>query len=338
VNKITTLGIDLAKHVFHLHAVDERGGTVFSRQVRRAQLRAAVVQIPPCLIGMEACATAHHWAREFEKLGHTVRLMNPHYVQPYVKSQKNDATDAAAICEAVQRPSMRFVAVKSLEQQDLQSAHRARSALVRQRTALISRIKALLAEYGVVTRTRWMLRRELPAIIGDESNGLTFVMRRIMADFHEQLLDRDQRIERCEQIIKELGAQHEVVKRLEEVPGIGFLTATALVAAVADAKSFRNGRQMAAWLGLVPRQASSGGRPRLLGITKRGDKYLRCLLVHGARSMISWGERRQTLHAWPKALLERRGKFRTYVAQANKNARIAWAIMARGEHYRAPSN
>ena len=337
MNKITTLGIDLAKNVFQLHGVDDEGRVVLRRQVRRGQLSRTVAQLPECLIGMEACASAQHWARVFGSLGHEVRLMAPQYVKPYVKSQKNDDRDAEAICEAVRRPTMRFVPVKSLEQQDMQTAHRVREGLMRERTVLINRIRGLVGEYGITIRQQARsLRREVPEILEDAENGLTHVARQLVAGLYEQLRTQERHIEETEQLIQDLGKQHEVVRRLETVPGIAWLTATALFAAIGDARTFKNGRQLAAWLGLVPRQHSSGGKQRLLGITKRGDRYLRKLLIHGARSIAMWAERRpKPQDRWLNELRARRGKPRSYVAQANKTARIAWAVMTRGETYRA---
>lgn len=338
MKKITTLGIDLAKRVFQLHGVDERGVPVLRRQVARAALLRIVSQLPPCLIGMEACASSQHWGRQFERFGHTVKLMSPQYVKPYVKSQKNDQADAEAICEAVCRPSMRFVRPKSLEQQDLQSAHRVRQGLVTERTAVVNRMHGLLGEYGVVISKRpEKIRRELPDVLAEAGNGLTAVLRELIADLHDHLIQLQQRILRVESLIERLGAEHDTVTRLRTVPGIGLLTATALVAALGDAKEFKNGRQMAAYLGLVPRQDSSGGKTRLRGITKRGNKYLRYLLVHGGRCIATLARRKPTeaRSEWINAVSSRRGRQRAFVAQANKNARIAWAVMARGEVYRA---
>lgn len=263
--------------------------------------------------------------------------MAPQYVKPYVKSQKNDDRDAEAICEAVRRPTMRFVPVKSLEQQDMQTAHRVREGLMRERTVLINRIRGLVGEYGITIRQQARsLRREVPEILEDAENGLTHVARQLVAGLYEQLRTQERHIEETEQLIQDLGKQHEVVRRLETVPGIAWLTATALFAAIGDARTFKNGRQLAAWLGLVPRQHSSGGKQRLLGITKRGDRYLRKLLIHGARSIAMWAERRpKPQDRWLNELRARRGKPRSYVAQANKTARIAWAVMTRGETYRA---
>jgi transposase len=339
MGEITTLGIDLAKTVFQLHGVDDSERPVLRRQLRRSQVLRTVAQLPRCLIGMEACASAHHWAREFAKLGHEVRLMSPQFVKPYRKSDKKDRNDAEAICEAVRRPSMRFVAVKSVEQQDMQSAHRVREGLMSERTALINRIRGLLGEYGVtIPKEASNIRRHLPVLLEDAENPLTAVARQLFARLYEDLRTVEQRIAETDGLVRQLGSQHEVVRRLETVPGIAWLTATALFAAIGDARAFKSGRQLAAWIGLVPRQLSSGGKPRLLGITKRGNLYLRKLLVHGARSIASWAERRpKPQDRWLNELRERRGKYRSYVAQANKTARIAWAVMTRGEIYRVPS-
>jgi transposase len=336
VNEIATLGIDLAKSVFQLHGVNERGNVVLRKQVRRAQLLGVVAQIGPCLIGMEACGSSQYWRRELERFGHTVRLMSPQYVKPYVKSQKNDQSDAEAICEAVRRPNMRFVQPKSLAQQDLQSAHRLRQGLMAQRTAVINRVRGMLNEYGIVMARRpGTVRRELPEVLGNSGNGLSSIGRELLQELYQHFLQLEKRIARAEEIIERLGEADDTVRRLRTVPGIGMLTATALVGAVGDAKAFRNGRHMAAWLGLVPRQDSSGGKPRLLGITKRGDKYLRYLLVHGGRCITTYAQREPSApRAWINAVCSRRGKYRAYIAQANKTARIAWAVMARGEPYR----
>jgi transposase len=339
VNKVTTLGVDLAKTVFQLHGVDVTGKVVWRREVRRAQLVNIVAQLEPCLIGIEACGGANYWARRFAEFGHQVKMMSPQFVKPYRKSDKNDRNDAEAICEAVTRPSMRFVAVKSVEQQDMLTMHRVREGLMKERVALINRIRGSLSEYGIViAKDVSNLRRELPGILEDAENELTAAARQLFSELYEDLGAREQRIRQLEHSIRTLGSQHDVVRRLQTVPGIGYLSATALYGAVGDAKHYRNGRQLAAWMGLVPRQSSSGGKQRLLGITKRGDKYLRKLLVHGARSITTRAERApRPSNRWLNELRERRGKPRSYVAQANKTARIAWAIMAKGEVYRAPT-
>jgi transposase len=339
VNKVTTVGIDLAKSVFQIHGVDGNGLVRLRKQVRRAQLLQTMAQVPACLIGIESCGSAQYWRRELEKLGHTVRMMSPQYVKPYVKSQKNDKTDAEAICEAVSRPNMRFVLPKSLEQQDLQTAHRVRQGLMGERTALINRLRGLLGEYGVVLAPRpATVRRELPDLLTGSQTMLTSVARELLSDLYEHFQNIELRLARTEAVIERLGDSNEIVKRLRTVPGIGLLTSTALVAAIGDGKGFKSGRHLAAWLGLVPRQNSSGGKQQLLGITKRGDKYLRCLLIHGGRALTTNAERyRTTGWTWLNAVRDRRGKHRAYVAQANKNARIAWAVMTKGENYRAPA-
>jgi transposase len=339
VNQVTTLGIDLAKTVFQLHGVDLTGKVVWRREVRRTQLMKIVAQLEPCLIGIEACGGANYWARRFAEYGHKVKMMSPQFVKPYRKSDKNDRNDAEAICEAVTRPSMRFVAVKSVEQQDMLTMHRVREGLMKERVALINRIRGSLSEYGIViAKDVSNLRRELPGILEDAENELTATARQLFSELYEDLGAREQRIRQLEHSIRALGSQHDVVRRLQTVPGIGYLSATALYGAVGDAKHYRNGRQLAAWMGLVPRQSSSGGKQRLLGITKRGDKYLRKLLVHGARSITTRAERTpRPRDRWLNELRERRGKPRSYVAQANKTARIAWAIMTKGEVYRVPA-
>jgi transposase len=337
VNKITTLGIDLAKSVFQLHGVDRLGKTVLRREIRRPQLMKVIAQLDPCLIGIEACGSGHYWARRFAEHGHRVRMMSPQFVKPYRKSDKNDRNDAEAICEAVSRPNMRFVAVKSIAQQDMQTLHRVREGLMKDRVALINRIRGLLSEYGIViSKSVSNLKRQLPDILEDAENGLTVTARQVFKDLYEELANREASMARVEGAIRELGNTHEVVRRLQTAPGIGYLTSTAMFAAVGDAKQYANGRQMAAWIGLVPRQSSSGGKQRLLGISKRGDSYLRKLLVHGARSIVTHAENKPG-YRWLNALRERRGKPRAYVAQANKTARIAWAIMAKGEVYRSPA-
>jgi transposase len=317
--------------------VDEHGKVVLRQQVRRAQLLATVAQVPACLIGMEAEGGAHYWSRQFCALGHQVRLISPQFVKPYVKSQKNDRADAEAICEAVQRPSMRFVPSKNLEQQDLQSAHRVRQGLMRERTALINRIRGLLGEYGIALAKRpATVRREVPDLLSDEGSGLTAIGRELIGQLHDHFIELERRIGQAEEVIARLASEHEAVTRLRTIPGIGLLTATTLFGAVGDAKVFCNGRQMAAWLGLVPRQDSSGGNTRLLGMSKRGDKYLRCLLVHGARSIARYAEcQKNDEQRWLNAVMHRHGRRRAYIAQANKTARIAWVVMAKGESYRA---
>ncbi len=333
--KITTLGIDLAKNVFQLHGVDRNGKTVLTKRVSRTKLKEAVATLPPCLIGMEACGGAHFWARELTKLGHTVKLMSPQFVKPYVKSNKTDRNDAAAICEAVGRPSMRFVPVKTLAQQDIQMLHRVRSRLIKERTAMVNQIRGLMSEYGIVMpQSVATVRKELPFILEDVENGLTAPARASFADLLGELRMLDQRTARQDAKIKQIYAHHPLCQRLAKIPGIGPLTATALVAAVGNGKTFKNGRQMAAWLGLVPRQRASGGKQRLGGISKRGDKYLRMLLIHGARSSVYYADRKADAKSrWLHSLKTRRGTNIAAVALANKNARTAWALLAREVEY-----
>jgi transposase len=269
--QITTLGVDLAKDVFQLHGVDENGRCRLQKTVRRGSLTKVMAKLPACLVGIEACGSAHHWAREFRRLGHDVKMMNPQYVKPYVKTQKNDYNDAEAICEAVSRPNMHFVPVKEVEHQDILAVHRVRSRLVAARTALVNQIRGLLAEYGLVMpRQIGQVRRGVPAILEDAENGLSARFRASMAALYEELTELDERVCTVTNEITRLCNENPRCQRLAAIEGIGPITATALVAALGDVHVFRNGRQVAAWLGLVPRQYSSGGRTVLLGITKRG--------------------------------------------------------------------
>ena len=335
--KITTVGMDLAKTVFQVHGVDERGKPLFNRKLRRSQVLVFFAQLAPCLIGMEACAGAHHWARQLQKQGHTVKLMAPQFVKPYVKANKTDAADAEAICEAVTRPSMRFVPIKNSEQQAVLSLHRARQGFVKERTAQANQIRGLLTEYGIILPPGIShVAKRIPAIVGDAENGLPGVFRELLARLRVHLLELDGQVQALEKQIKTWHQSNEDSQRLEKIPGFGVLTASALVASLGDARSFRNGRELAAWLGLVPRQHSSGGKPLLLGISKRGDSYLRTLMVHGARSAIRVAERKQTTtDNWSTEMMKRRHKNVAAVARANKNARVAWALLAHGRDYNA---
>ena len=285
---ITTIGIDLAKSVFQIHGVDERGRTVLRKSVKRAELTKVFANLPACLIGLEACGSAHYWARRLMELGHTVKLMAPQFVKPYVKTNKNDARDAEAICEAVSRPNMRFVPVKNVEQQAVLAVHRARQGFVVARTAQANQIRGLLYELGDRDPEGrcgiWSSR--LPEILEDAENGLPSASRELFARLFEHFRELGEHVRELEHQIKVWHRESEASRRLEAIPGIGALTASALVASVGDAKAFKNGRQLAAWLGLVPRQASSGGKEQLLGISKRGDTYLRTLLIHGARAVM----------------------------------------------------
>jgi transposase len=335
---ITTVGIDLAKLVFQVHGVNERGKTMLRKAFKRAELIKFFANLAPCLIGMEACGGAHFWARKLGEFGHTVRLMAPQFVKPYVKTNKNDARDAEAICEAVARPNMRFVPIKNVEQQALLGLHRARQGFVWARTAQSNQIRGLLAEFGLVIPKRiYALQERLPEILEDAENGLPGTSRDLFARLFHHFRELDRQVKELETQIKTWHRQSAASKRLEAVPGIGPLTASALVASVGDAKSFKNGRQLSAWLGLVPRQESSGGKERLLGISKRGDTYLRTLLIHGARSVLSALKRRadQTTEGWLVRLAARRNANIAAVALANKNARIVWALLAYQRDYQA---
>ena len=332
---IKRVGIDLAKQVFQLRGVDGQEKAVLRKQLRRAQMLDYFKKLPPCLIGMEACSSAHYWGRELQKLGHSVKLMAPQFVKPYVKSNKNDANDAEAICEAVARPTMRFVAIKSIAQQDIQAVHRIRSELVQQRTAKVNQIRGLLAEYGIVVGRRIdTLRTALPLLLEDAENGLTIDFRTLLEGLQQDLTTLDKRVDDLDKKIKTLAGSNADAKRLQQIPGIGPITATALVCAIGDAKQFKRGRDMAAWLGLTPRQHSSGGKDRLLGISKRGDAYLRTLLIHGARSVLKVaGQKDDPRSRWLQNLCGRRNKNIAAVALANKNARIVWALLTKKVDY-----
>jgi transposase len=334
--QINTIGLDIAKNVFQVHGIDGEGRTVLCRKIRRDRLVKLFESIEPCLIGMEACATAHHWARQLTALGHQVKLMPPAYVKAYVKRNKNDAADAEAICEAVRRPTMRFVPVKSADAQSALMLHRARHLLVRQRTAQVSAMRAHLAEYGVIAPKGIAHVRDLLTVLESGAAMLPDLARQTLIIIAQMIDALSQQIRKIE---VELLAWHRasaVSQRLESIPGIGFITASALAATVCDARAFRSGRQFAAWLGLVPRQNSSGGKDRMGGISKMGDRYLRHLLVVGATAIVRYTRRKATaVSVWANRLLERKPARLVTVAVANKMARIAWAVMARQEVYRA---
>lgn len=335
--KLTRVGVDLAKQVFQVHGVDRAERAVWSQRLRRGRWiqeleRAAE---PGCEIGMEACGGAHHWARVLQSKGYVVRLMAPQFVKPYVKSNKNDANDAAAICEAMSRPSMRYVGVKTIEQQDLQAVHRVRSSLISERTAKANQLRGLVYEYGLVApRELSSLRRAVPAWLEDASNGLTPRFRCLMSGLYEDLRGLDERVRELDREIAAISREHEAVGRLEQLRGIGPLTASALFALVGDARQYRNGRQLAVALGLTPRQHSSGSKERLLGISKRGDKYVRTLLIHGARSALRTAPgKTDRLSRWVVALAERSHPNVAATALANKMARVAWAMLRHGTNY-----
>lgn len=333
--KITTIGMDLAKNVFQLHGIDERGKTVLRKQLKRAQVMPYFANLPGCLIGMEACASAHDWARRLQVAGHTVRLMPPQYVKPYVKTNKNDASDAEAICEAVGRPNMRFVAIKDAQQQAVLALHRARQGMVKARTAQANQIRGLLGEFGlVVPQGISYVGQRVPVMVADDGNGLPGTMRQLLTRLLAHFRQLDQGVKELQGEIERWHQGSEASARVAKIPGIGALGASALVASVGKAASFRCGRQLSAFLGMVPRQASSGGKPTLLGMSKRGDSYVRTLLIHGARSVVQQAVRRpERADPWLRNLLARRPKNVVAVALANKNARVAWALLARGGDY-----
>ena len=336
--QIVRIGLDLAKYVFEIHGVDAHGKTVVRKTLRRHAVSAFFANLPPCLVGMEASNGAHFWAKTLLDLGHDVRLISPQFVTPYVKSNKNDRNDAEGICEAVGRPNMRFVPVKSAEQLAVQAVHRIRSRLVADRVRLVNQVRGLLGEHGiVVAKDIGNLRRALARIVGDdEDRALNPLVRGLMAELREELTELDARIAGYDRKIRELYRNSEICQRLGKVEGIGPVTATALVAAVGDRSSFKNGRQFAAWLGLVPKQRSSGGRARLFGISKRGDRYLRTLLIHGARSALGRVRDKQDPRSlWLGKMRQRRHPNVVAVALANKNARIAWSLLTSDNVYDA---
>jgi len=335
--ELKVLGIDLAKQSFQLHGVDEAGQTVLKKKLSRKQLSAFIARLPVCLIGLEACGGANHWVRVFKTFGHTARMMAPQFVKPYVKSNKNDAVDAEAICEAVQRPNMRFVPEKSIEQQDIQSMHRIRSQLVARRTAQSNQVRGLLMEYGIVIpKGISHVRKQLPLILEMADNGLSDLFRELLSELYEELVHMDSRVNEIEKKLASISAQNEDCQRLLSIPGVGLLSATALVAAIGNIDAFKNGRELAAWIGLVPRQNSTGGKATLLGISKRGDSYLRTLLIHGGRTVVRVAHKYTDRKSrWVSGLDQRRGKNISAVAVANKNARIAWALLSKKTTYQA---
>ena len=333
--KITTLGIDLAKNVFQLHGVNEFGKPVIKKQLKREQMAAFLVNLPPCLIGMEACGSAHYWARKLQGFGHTVKLIAPQFVKPYVKTNKNDAADAEAICEAVTRPNMRFVPIKNVEQQSVLALHTVRQGFVKARTAQANQIRGLLSEFGlIIPQGIGHIANRVPELLEDASNELPGAFRLLIQRLLDHLKGLDDQVKELEAQIVKWHHQSELSSKLAGVPGIGPITASALVATIGDAKNFDNGRQVAAWVGLVPRQHSSGGKQNLLGISKRGDIYLRTLLIHGARSVIHWESRKPDSCSLVSGVLKRRNKNVAAVALANKNARIVWALLVHDREFR----
>lgn len=335
--RVTTLGIDLAKNVFQLHGVDEHGKVVLRRTIRRGELSNFMANFPNCLIGMEACGGAHYWARKFRAMGHTVKMMSPQFVKPYRKSNKNDYNDAEAICEAVSRPNMRFVSIKEVTHQDVQCLHRVRSRLLKMRTALVNEMRGFLMEYGIVVPQRiCYVRKQVPSILDDGTNELTNLSREMLKNLYDELSQWDERISVYDEKLIGVFKQNEICQRVAKIEGIGPITATAIYYALSNPGAFHSGRQFSASLGLVPRQESSGGKTVLLGINKKGDKYLRMLLVHGARAALRVMRTKEDKKSrWATKILDTRGHNKACVALANKNARQVWAILKKGEQYRA---
>jgi transposase len=335
--ELTRVGVDLAKQVFQVHGVDRAERPAWCKRLKRSRWISDLEQDvePGAEIGLEACGGAHHWARLLQSKGYRVKLIAPQFVKPYVKTNKTDANDAEAICEAMSRPSMRFVAVKSVEQQDLQAVHRVRSSLIRERTAKANQLRGLVYEYGLVAPQQISsLRRAVPEWLEDAENGLTVRFRSLLAGLYRDLQQIDERVRELDQEIAAIVREHEAVGRLEQLRGIGPLTASALYALVGDARQYRNGREMAVSLGLTPRQHSSGGKERRLGISKRGDKYVRTLLIHGARSALRTAPgKTDRLSRWALALAERSHPNVAATALANKTARVAWAMLRHGTNY-----
>lgn len=342
MSAITTIGIDLAKNVFHVYGVDERGKTVLNRRLTRGKVVEFFAQLPSCVVGMEACASSMYWARTIEELGHDVRRMPAQFVVPYRRGNKTDATDAAAICEAVQRPNMRFVPNKSQHQADIQAVHRVRSGYIRERTATINKIRGLLAENGIIIpQGSRHIGAKVIFIIGDESNELSGIMRQILTGLYEHLDELKEKIARQNTLLEKISKESEDCERLQQIPGIGVMTATLLLSLSGNLSSFEKGRAFSSYLGLTPKEHSSGGKQYIGGISKRGNTYARTLLIHGARAVISllfvgkvpYGG--GPMYEWLKRLVERRGVNKACVALASKNARIAWRLLTRKEDFQA---
>jgi transposase len=332
---IKVLGIDLAKNIFQLHGTDQKGKCVLRKRLSRAKMVEFLSNLKPCLIGMEACCGAHNWARLFQSFGHTAKIMSPHFVKPYVRSNKNDQNDARGIAEAVTRPDMKFVPIKTIHQQDNLLVHRARELSVKQKTAQANQIRGLLAEYGVVIPKGIKHIRKIPDVLVENKNRLTPKAEKIFKQLYKQFKVFDQQVQNYDKQLEQLAEQVPICKEVMKIEGLGPISATAVVSTIGDAKEFKNGREVSAWLGLVPKQHSSGNKIQLGGISKRGDRYVRKLLIQGARSVVKVCEKKtDSKHLWVADKMRRRGFNKAAVALANKNVRTIWAIMATGECYR----
>lgn len=336
MNSISFLGLDIAKNVFHAVGLDALGKQVFKRKLSRSKLLPFFGNMTPCQVSMEGCASSHYWARELSKLGHTVKLLPAQHVKPFVRGNKNDFNDALAIAEASRVPEMRPVAAKTVEQQSIQGIHRLRRSAVADRTALSNQVRGLLAEFGIVMNQGiGTLRKRLPDILEDAENDLPDFFRRALWLKQNQLKELTELVDDLSRLIQSEARQHDEIKRLQSIPGFGAIVASTFYSVIGDGQAFKSGRDVSAALGLVPRQHSSGGRNTLMGISKKGDKYLRSLLVHGARSVVNYAHRKEDkLSLWVTRLIDKRGKNKAIVALANKLARIAWAITTSKSEYR----
>jgi len=341
-DKIVLMGIDLSKSNFQCHGVNAVGQCVYRKKLTKKKLLELVSNLSECMIATEACGGAHYFARKFQELGHEVRLIAPQYVKPFVKSNKDDAADAEAIVEAALRPNMHFVPIKQIWQQDLQCIHRVRQRLVRNKTALTNEIRGLLYEYGIViAKGDLALNKKLNELLASENDTITVMTKSLIQDLHSELLEIEDKISKYEKRLEELAKKDKSHQRLEPIRGVGLISMTALIIALADPWSFKNGRHFSAWLGLVPKHSGTGGKNRNLTISKRGNSYLRSLLIHGARAVVGrvqikvakGKELTDPLDQWIFKLYEKKGTNKTAVALANKNARIAWALIAHDEPY-----
>lgn len=332
---VALLGIDIAKNVFQLHGVDNKGVVVLRKRLNRDKLVESINKMTACTIVMEACSGANHWYRKFKAMKHEVKLISPKFVKPFVKTNKNDRNDAEAICEAASRPSMRYVSPKTVEQEDIQALHRIRSRLVQERTALINQIRGLLTEYGIIVpKGINKIKKALPEILEDAENELSHASRELFNNLYEEISEKDQKIKKYDLKMETLFKANDSCQKIADIEGIGVITATAIVAAIGDPKVFKNGRHFSAFLGLVPKQYSSGNKQKLLAISKRGDTYIRTLLIHGGRTVVRHvGSKEDRKSRWIRDLKERRGKNIAAVAVANKNARVIWALLIKGDRY-----